>query len=69
MTPAQIRAARLRLGLTQAQMAGLLETAPRHYRSFESDPATSTHREPPPRAVQLIQAYLDGFRPDAWPIT
>lgn len=68
MTPAEIRAARKSLGLTQAQLAALLETDPRQLRAMESAPDTATHRKPPPRAVRLIRAYLAGWTPEDWPV-
>lgn len=67
MTPAEIKQARQSLGLTQSQLAAMLDTDPRAIRAMESDPSTSKHRTPAPRMVRLLQAYLDGYRPDDWP--
>ena len=68
MTPAQIKEARRKLGLTQSQLAAMLDTDPRAVRAMESDPATSKHRTPAPRMVRLLTAYLRGYRPDDWPL-
>lgn len=67
MTPDQIRRARSKLGLTQKQFAEMLDTDPTTARRMEMQPDTKTHRQPPARAVRLIQAYLDGYRPRDWP--
>lgn len=67
MIPSEIREARRSLGLTQAQLAALLETTPRVVRSIEADDDASTHRAPPVRVVRLLRAYLDGWRPPDWP--
>ena len=63
MTPAEIRAARKALGLTQQQAAEVLDYGEK---SRISD--IETGRKPPgPRFVLLLQAYLAGYRPDCWP--
>jgi DNA-binding transcriptional regulator YiaG len=67
MTHTEIRAARLALGLTQAELAKMLNVEARTVRRMESDPAHSTHRKPAVRMVRLIRAYLDGHRPVDWP--
>lgn len=67
MSPDELRAARRRLGLTQSQLARLLDTDPRAVRAMESAPTTSKHRTPAPRMVRLLIAYLDGYRPPDWP--
>lgn len=68
MTPFEIRNARLRLGLTQAELARLLDTDGQTVRRMEMDSSASTARAPAVRMVRLIRAYLDGYRPDDWPI-
>jgi DNA-binding transcriptional regulator YiaG len=68
MTPTQIKEARRKLGLTQSQLAAILDTDPRAVRAMESDPATSKHRKPAPRMMRLLTAYLSGYRPDDWPL-
>ena len=64
----EIRKARVRLGLTQAQMADMLETDPQSVRRWEMPPEATTHRKVPVRARRLIKAYLSGYRPPDWPI-
>lgn len=66
MTPAQLRRARHKLGLTLEQMAALL--------GYEGEQARSQlhHMEEGKRAirpaqVRLVRAYLDGYRPKDWP--
>jgi|GEM_PF-2198724 len=64
MTPAELKAARDRLGLSRAQMARLLDIKDaRSYGRFE------TSRPLPVRAERLIRAYLAGHRPADWPFT
>lgn len=67
MTPAEIRAARLALGLSQGQLGALLDTDAGTVRRMEMDPGAATWRKPAPRMVRLLQAYLDGYRPADWP--
>ncbi len=66
MTPAQIKEARITLGLTQSQLGAMLDTDGQTIRRMEMD-GTSTARLPAVRMVRLIRAYLDGYRPDDWP--
>lgn len=63
----EIRKARVRLGLTQAQLAYLLDTDPQSVRRWEMAPDATTHRKVPVRAMRLIRAYLSGYRPEDWP--
>lgn len=67
MTPSQVRQARVRLGLTQAQMADMLDTDPQSIRRWEMQPEAATHRPLPARAGRLIEAYKSGYRPKDWP--
>ena len=67
MTPAEFKEARQKLGLTQSQMANVLDSDARAIRAIESDPETSKHRRPAPRMARLIKAYLSGYRPPDWP--
>lgn len=68
MTPAEIKAACMALGLTQGQLASMLDLkGARGLRSLLAEPGAKTHREPAPRVVRLIKAYLGGYRPDDWP--
>lgn len=63
MTPTDIRAARQRLGLSQEQMALMLGYSARY---TVSDIERGT-KNPSPAAVRLLQAYIDGYRPNDWP--
>jgi len=67
MTHTEIRAARLALGLTQAELAKMLNVEEQTVRRMESHPDRSKHRKPAVRMVRLIRAYLDGHRPADWP--
>jgi len=67
MTPTELKSARHQLGLTQAELARLLDTDARTMRSMEASPEASTFRKPAPRMMRLIRAYLDGYRPQDWP--
>lgn len=67
MTPAELKSARRAIGLTQAELGRMLDTAPQTVRRMEMAPTTQTHRAPAPRMVRLIRAYLAGWRPDDWP--
>ena len=67
MTPAEIKEARQKLGLSVAQMATMIDTDPLSLRRIEGNPEAKTHRLPAPRMVRLIEAYLSGYRPLDWP--
>lgn len=54
--------ARKHLGLTQSQMARMLDMGTRAYQRYEAN-----EREAPVRMTRLIDAYLDGHRPKDWP--
>ncbi|MFC6640845.1 MULTISPECIES: helix-turn-helix domain-containing protein [Sulfitobacter] len=69
LTPEGLRAARQALGLTQAQLATMLDTDAQSVRRMEMPQDASTARQPGPRAARLVAAYLDGHRPDDWPDT
>jgi transcriptional regulator with XRE-family HTH domain len=64
MTPQEIREARLRLGLTQDQLA--------HVMGLSSGMAVSDWergiRNANGQARRLLRAYLDGYRPENWPV-
>ena len=66
MTPADLKEARLTLGLTLTQLAPLLgyygNNGPRLVRRMESGDRTIR-----PPQVLLMRAYLSGYRPDDWP--
>ena len=67
MTPTQIREARKKLRLTQAQMGAMRDTDGTTIRRRGMGPDTRSHRDPAPRMVRLIQAYLGGWRDEDWP--
>lgn len=66
MTPAELREARLTLGLTLAQMgrllgysgSGVMQAAHR----LEAGERTIR-----PAQARLMRAYLEGYRPEDWP--
>ncbi|NZD50514.1 helix-turn-helix domain-containing protein [Rhizobium leguminosarum] len=61
----EFRTIRTRLGLTQAQLAGVLG----YLRSMQvSEIERETNPKPVPRAVALLmRAYDEGYRPKDWP--
>lgn len=64
MTPAEIIAARKELGLTQAGLARMLG-----YSSRTGAYKIETGLVKPSAAVvRLLRAYLDGYRPEDWPL-
>lgn len=63
MTPAEIKAARQKLGLTQAGLARVLGySTPRKVSDIETG-----QKKPSASVVRLLRAFLDGYRPDDWP--
>ena len=68
MNHLEIKAARRDLGLTQRELGDMLETDAQTVRRMEMDPEFAiTARQPAPRMVRLIEAYLSGYRPEDWP--
>jgi len=67
MDHTEIKAARQALGLSLSQFAEMLDTDPTTTRRLEMAPHNSTARQPAPRMVRLVTAYLDGYRPADWP--
>jgi len=63
----KLKQARQKLGLTQKQLAAMLDTDAQSVRRMEMPSSASTSRTPPPRANRLIDAYLEGYRPRDWP--
>jgi DNA-binding transcriptional regulator YiaG len=62
MTPAEIRAARETLGLTQGEFARVMGVnGPAYVSAWEAGT-----RRPTGPAVRLMRAYLSGYRPDDW---
>lgn len=65
MTNLQFRAIRLRLGLTQSELAGVLGySGPMEISKFERD---ANPRDVPPILERLMRAYDAGYRPKDWP--
>ena len=62
MTPAEFREARRRLGLSQFQLAAVLDTSDRTIRKWEGG-----ERSPNPVAAQAMRWFLAGYRPPDWP--
>jgi transcriptional regulator with XRE-family HTH domain len=64
MTPEKIRDARKSLGLTQAQFADVI--------GYNNKTAVSAleagTRNPSATVIRLIRAYVNGYRPDNWPV-
>lgn len=67
MTPDEFKAARRQLGLTQAELGRILDTAPQTIRKWEMPPENNTARGPNPVACQVMRWLLAGFRPPEWP--
>lgn len=65
--PADIVAARQKLGLTQAQLAGVLGCTLAHVKAMESPTMRPGRRAMQPPYARLLRAYLDGYRPADWP--
>ena len=63
MTPAEFKAARLSLGLTQPQAADCLGYgAPNRISEIENGKGS-----PGAAVILLLRAYMDGYRPADWP--
>ena len=61
----EFRTIRKRLGLTQAQLAAVLEYP---HAMQVSEIERQTNPKPVPRHVALLmKAYDDGYRPNGWP--
>lgn len=67
MTPKDIKDARLKLGLTQSQLAILLGYKGDNVRAMMHDLETGAKplREP---QMRLLVAYTEGYRPKDWPL-
>ena len=62
MTPQEFKEARIKLGLSQGNLGQLMKTTDRSVRRWENG-----DREIPGPVIVLMQAYLDGYRPEDWP--
>ena len=67
MTPEEIKEARTVLGLSLSQFAEMLDTDKQTARRMEFAEDAVTYRQPAPRMIRLIDAYIAGFRPYDWP--
>lgn len=67
MSPLQFKQARQKLGLTQAQLGAILDTAPQTIRKWEMDERHSTARSVNPIAARVMQWMLNGYRPPEFP--
>lgn len=68
MTPNELRAARGRLKLSQSQLGKLLGVTEVHIRRMETPAHRKSNRAIPPYVVRLVNLYLDGYRPNDWPV-
>ena len=66
MTPAEIRKARDRLGLSLAQMARMLGYQGKHLQTQMRHLESGRHKFMPCQR-RLMTAYLSGYRPEDWP--
>jgi hypothetical protein len=66
MTPSDIRQARHKLGLTLDQMAMVLGYEGVQRRQMMHDLETGRRRVREPQR-RLVEAYINGYRPDDWP--
>ena len=62
MTPAELRAARKQLGLTQVQLASVMDLDPLNVSRIERGVKPA-----PVRYVRLLRAYMKRHRPKDWP--
>ena len=67
MEPEDFKAARRRLGLTQAELAHVLGTTPQTVRKYEMPADRSSARGVNPIAARVMRWLLDGWRPPEWP--
>lgn len=67
MSPQEFKAGRKSLGLTQAQLGHVLDTAPQTIRKWEMPADRSTARGVNPVAARAMRWMLDGFRPPEFP--
>ena len=68
MSPKEFKAARLKLGLSVKDMAGLLGVSPVHVRRMELRKRLTAHRAVPKATAKLVEAWLSGYRPSGnWP--
>ncbi|WP_413697777.1 helix-turn-helix domain-containing protein [Pseudovibrio sp. SPO723] len=66
MTPLEFKSARRKLGLSQSQLASVINVDSRTIRKWEAETGGSA-RPPNPIACRVMQWMLDGYRPPQWP--
>lgn len=67
MTAEQFKAARIKLGLSVAQLAEILDTNASTISRWEAPESATTKTPLNPTAARVMQWLLDGFRPPQWP--
>lgn len=69
MTPEEIKAARLSLGLTAAQVAHIMDVDVATVQAYEAPPgsASAPKRGVNKTAARVMGWLLAGFRPPQWP--
>lgn len=67
MTPDEFKQARQKLGLTQAELGRILNSADSTIRRWEAKPGTNMARPPNPVATRVLRWLLAGYRPPEWP--
>ena len=68
MTHTEFKQNRQALGLSVNQMALVLGCSAVHIRRMETDPSVESARPVNPQAERLMKAYLEGYRPNDWPL-
>lgn len=67
MDPDEIKQARRKLGLTQAELAHVLGLSPVTLRRYEMHPDTNSARPVHPTVARALRWLLAGYRPPEWP--
>jgi hypothetical protein len=67
MTALEFKTARLKLGLSLIQFAGVLGVSESHVKRMEASPDSNMWRPVRPVTANLVRAMLGGFRPPNWP--
>jgi len=67
MTGEEFKEARLKLGLSQRQLAEILRTNDVTIRRWEMSSSQKNARDPNPIACAALSWLLDGYRPPEWP--
>lgn len=67
MTAEEFKASRIKLGLSVAQLAEILDTNASTISRWEAPASAATKTPLNPTAARVMQWMLDGFRPPQWP--